>query len=70
MIKLTDDVEFSIKWLGPNTPYIEFGDVRIVLSKADLKKVRKELNDFIAYYQESFTKENINKTDYEDCDDD
>jgi hypothetical protein len=69
MVKLSDDVDFRIKWLGPNTPYIEFGDVRIYLSKADVKKVRKELNDFITFYSESFTKENINKTDYENEDD-
>ncbi len=69
MITLSDDVDFRIKWLGPNTPYIEFGDVRITLSKADLKKVRKELNDFMTFYKESFTKENINLTDYVDYDD-
>jgi len=59
MIKLTNGVEFRIKWAAPNVPYIEFGDNRIYLRKVDIKAIRQELNDFMTYYKEDFTPDTI-----------
>ena len=67
MINLSNDVEFRVKWAGPNTPYIEFDtdgvENRIFLSKADLKAVRNEISNFMTFYGDSFTKERINDED-------
>jgi hypothetical protein len=59
---------YTVKWAGPNTPLIRANDkdddTRIYLSKIELIQLRDEIDSFIEYYKESFTKETINNTDF------
>jgi hypothetical protein len=70
MINLSNNVEFRVKWAGPNTPYIEFDkdgiENRITLSKSDIKAVAKKLRDFMTFYKEDFSPERVNLTDEDD----
>jgi hypothetical protein len=69
MVKLSDGVEFRIKWAAAHVPYIDFytpgtpdaSSNRIFLRKVDVKAIRKELNSFMKFYAEDFTPETINE---------
>jgi phosphoribulokinase len=61
---------FTIKWTCQNLPYIDFADEavpenlsnRIYLRKADVVSIIKEMQEFVDFYAEDFSAENINTT--------
>jgi hypothetical protein len=55
----------SVKWAGPNTPFISLNgsDERLYLSKEELVALYIELNDFIEFYKENFTADRIHDSD-------
>lgn len=55
------DEKTKVKWIGPNDPMIRIvrNDARLYLTKRELYELRDEIDDFISYYRENFTKERI-----------
>lgn len=50
-----------VKWAGPNTPYIKLtnSNRQLLLNKAELKELHKEITEFMEFYKDSFTEPNI-----------
>jgi len=73
-ILLSDGDRFTIKWTCHNLPYIDFADEavpenisnRIYLRKADIVAIIKEMQEFVDYYAEDFSAENVNTTHEEE----
>lgn len=57
----------NVKWAGPNTPYIKLtnGNRQLLLNKAELKELHKEIVEFMEFYKDSFTETNISWEDDE-----
>jgi hypothetical protein len=63
MSKLT-----HVKWISSNLPVVivNRNDARLYLTKLELKELRDEIDEFIAYYKEDFEELNINWDDFEE----
>lgn len=63
MSKLT-----HVKWISSNLPVIMLNrnDSRLYVTKLELKELRDEIDEFIAYYKEDFEEPNINWDDVDD----
>jgi hypothetical protein len=57
MSKLT-----HVKWMAAQLPMIILNrnDKRLALTKLELKELRDEIDEFIAFYKEDFEEPNIN----------
>jgi len=60
------DLECRVKWAAGTLPMLQFTggdtDVRIVMNKRDLHNIKREILEFIKFYEEDFTPENIDKS--------
>lgn len=48
-----------IKWIGDGNAYIEADKERLSLNKMQMKSLQKELNNFINYYSEDFSPDQL-----------
>ena len=55
----------SVKWMGPNTPIIALkrNDLRVSMTKGELKALHSEIGNFIDYYKENFSDSRIDNKD-------
>lgn len=63
MSKLT-----HVKWISSNLPVIMLNrnDNRLYVTKLELKELRNEIDEFIAYYKEDFEEPNVNWNGFEE----
>lgn len=71
-----NDYEFRVKWAASSLPMIQFTrdsddtDIRIIMNKRDLHNIKREILEFIKFYEEDFTPENLDnsltKDDFDD----
>ena len=60
-----------VKWIGANLPMIKVrrNDARLYLTKLELKHLRSEIDEFIAFYADDFSEEKISIDNIHDDDD-
>jgi hypothetical protein len=53
-----------VKWIAANLPCVGIRrtDERLYMSKRELLAMRDEINEFIAYYKDSFDSDNIDES--------
>jgi hypothetical protein len=62
------DMECRVRWAAATLPILQFSnetdgtDIRIVMNKRDLHNIKREILEFIKFYEEDFTPENIDKS--------
>lgn len=62
------NLEFRVKWAASSLPVLMFSepgkddDVRIIMNKRDLHNIRREISDFIKFYEEDFSPENLDRS--------
>jgi hypothetical protein len=60
------ELECTVKWATGTLPILQFKgqdkDIRIVMNKRDLHNIKKEILEFIKFYEDEFTPENIDKS--------
>lgn len=64
------NLEFRIKWAAHSLPMLVFSepgkdnndDVRIIMNKRDLHNIRREISEFIKFYEEDFSPENLDRS--------
>jgi hypothetical protein len=57
--------QVNVKWAGPNTPYIKLTNSsrQLLLNKAELLELQKEIAEFIEFYKDAFKDPNISWLD-------
>lgn len=61
---LSNGTSFNVKWACANLPFIDFGNnvaksTRIFLTKTDIVKIIDELQEFVAFYSDDFSPDQI-----------
>jgi len=62
------NLEFRVKWAAHSLPVLTFtgenpeDEVRIIMNKKDLHNIKREILEFIRFYEEDFAPENLDKS--------
>lgn len=62
------NLEFRVRWAAHSLPVLIFStpgeeeDTRIIMNKRDLHNIRREISEFIKFYEEDFSPENLDRS--------